>query len=444
MEDGSSMPLWGLFVLLLLLWLNGIFYGFAAALRNISENDTQKKAEEGDKKAQMLMALIDKPAQFVNAIPLIVMACGICFGTFLVPYAVDAFYPYIKHVPALILVMALCVIFLAAIGILAFRRVGTYHPEAYAYKYLNLVHFWLNLLKPFTVSVTWIARLAAVPFGVEINRTEKSVTEEEIISIVDEAHEQGVIQENEAEMIQNIISFNETEAHDIMTHRKNMVAFDEEILLKNMIDTMLEEGNSRYPVYEENIDNIKGIVHYKDALKFMTQNPWAKFKPLKELPGIIRQASLIPETRGIGDLFHTMQARKIHMAIVVDEYGQTAGIVTMEDILEEIVGNIQDEYDEEEAEVHRVTDSLYLINGHADPEETLPLLGHELPEDMEFDTMSGFVVDLLGYIPEARENPSVQWENIRFTVLNMEENWISRIKAEILPEQTAEEQPETK
>ena len=316
MEDGSSMPLWGLFVLLLLLWLNGIFYGFAAALRNISENDTQKKAEEGDKKAQMLMTLIDKPAQFVNVIPLIVMACGICFGTFLVPYAVDAFYPYIKHVPALILVMALCVIFLAAIGILAFRRVGTYHPEAYAYKYLNLVHFWLNLLKPFTVFVTWIARLAAVPFGVEINRTEKSVTEEEIISIVDEAHEQGVIQENEAEMIQNIISFNETEAHDIMTHRKNVVAFDEEILLKNMIDTMLEEGNSRYPVYEENIDNIKGIVHYKDALKFMTQNPWAKFKPLKELPGIIRQASLIPETRGIGDLFHTMQARKIHMATV--------------------------------------------------------------------------------------------------------------------------------
>ena len=111
----------------------------------------------------------------------------------------------------------------------------------------------------------------------------------------------------------------------------------------------------------------------------------------------------------------------------------------MEDILEEIVGNIQDEYDEEEAEVHRVTDSLYLINGHADPEETLPLLGHELPEDMAFDTMSGFVVDLLGYIPEAHENPTVQWKNIRFTVLTMEENWISRIKAEILPEQETEE-----
>ena len=348
------------------------------------------------------MTLIDKPAQFVNAIPLIVMAYGICFGTFLVPYAVDAFYPYIKHVPALILVMALCVIFLAAIGILAFRRVGTYHPEAYAYKYLNLVHFWLNLLKPFTVSVTWIARLAAVPFGVEINRTEKSVTEEEIISIVDEAHEQGVIQENEAEMIQNIISFNETEAHDIMTHRKNMVAFDEEILLKNMIDTMLEEGNSRYPVYEENIDNIKGIVHYKDALKFMTQNPWAKFKPLKELPGIIRQASLIPETRGIGDLFHTMQARKIHMAIVVDEYGQTAGIVTMEDILEEIVGDILDEYDEDEITIRAQKDNSLIIDGLAYLEDVEEELDADFG-DTEFETLNGYLTNILGHIPTDKD-----------------------------------------
>ena len=396
MEDGSSMPLWGLFVLLLLLWLNGIFYGFAAALRNISENDTQKKAEEGDKKAQMLMALIDKPAQFVNAIPLIVMACGICFGTFLVPYAVDAFYPYIKHVPALILVMALCVIFLAAIGILAFRRVGTYHPEAYAYKYLNLVHFWLNLLKPFTVSVTWIARLAAVPFGVEINRTEKSVTEEEIISIVDEAHEQGVIQENEAEMI------------------------------KNMIDTMLEEGNSRYPVYEENIDNIKGIVHYKDALKFMTQNPWAKFKPLKELPGIIRQASLIPETRGIGDLFHTMQARKIHMAIVVDEYGQTAGIVT----LEEIVGDILDEYDEDEITIRAQKDNSLIIDGLAYLEDVEEELDADFG-DTEFETLNGYLTNILGHIPTDKDvDTSIKAIGYCFTILSIGNKTIGKVKVE--------------
>ena len=348
MEDGSSMPLWGLFVLLLLLWLNGIFYGFAAALRNISENDTQKRADEGDKKAQMLMALIDKPTQFVNAIPLIVMACGICFGTFLVPWAVEAFHPYIKHVPALILVMALSVILLAGIGILTFRRVGTYHPDTYAYRYLNLVHFWVNLLKPFTVFITWIARLAAVPFGVEIDRKESAVTEEEIISIVDEAHEQGVIEENEAEMIQNIISFNDIKAGDIMTHRTGVVAFDQERFLKDVIDEMLEEGNSRYPVYEDDMDNIRGLIHYKDALKFMTQNSWARFKPLRELPGLIRKADFVPETGSISNIFRTMQVKQAHMAVVVDEYGQTAGVITMEDILEEIVGNILDEYDEEE------------------------------------------------------------------------------------------------
>ena len=430
MEDGSSMPLWGLLILLLLLWLNGIFYGFAAAVRNISESDTQKRADEGDENAKKLLALIDKPAQFVNAIPLIVMASGICFGTFLVPWVVDAFHPYIKHTPALVLVLAVGVILLAGLGILTFRRIGTYHPEKYAYRYLKLVNFWVMVLSPVTVFITWIARLAAVPFGVEIDRKEAAVTEEEIISIVDEAHEQGVIEENEAEMIQNIISFNETEAHDIMTHRKNVVAFDEEVLLKNMIDTMLEEGNSRYPVYEENIDNIKGIVHYKDALKFMTQNPWAKFKPLKELPGIIREAALIPETRGIGDLFHTMQAKKIHMAVVVDEYGQTAGIVTMEDILEEIVGDILDEYDEDEITIRAQKDNSLIIDGLAYLEDVAEELDVDFG-DVEFETLNGYLTSILGHIPTKKDiDTTIKANGYCFTILSIGNKTIGKVRAE--------------
>ena len=430
MEDGSSMPLWGLLILLLLLWLNGIFYGFAAAVRNISESDTQKRADEGDENAKKLLAMIDKPAQFVNAIPLIVMASGICFGTFLVPWVVDAFHPYIKHTPALVLVLAVGVILLAGFGILTFRRVGTYHPEKYAYRYLKLVNFWVMVLNPVTVFITWIARLAAVPFGVEIDRKETAVTEEEIISIVDEAHEQGVIEENEAEMIQNIISFNETEAHDIMTHRKNVVAFDEEVLLKNMIDTMLEEGNSRYPVYEENIDNIKGIVHYKDALKFMTQNPWAKFKPLKELPGIIREAALIPETRGIGDLFHTMQAKKIHMAVVVDEYGQTAGIVTMEDILEEIVGDILDEYDEDEITIRAQKDNSLIIDGLAYLEDVAEKLDVDFG-DVEFETLNGYLTSILGHIPTKKDiDTTIKANGYCFTILSIGNKTIGKVRAE--------------
>ncbi|MDO4679618.1 MAG: hemolysin family protein [Eubacteriales bacterium] len=429
MEDGSSLPLWGVIVLFLLLWLNGIFYGFAAAVRNLSESETEKRALDGDKNAILLKSMIDNPGQFVNAIPLIVMASGICFGAFLVPWAVRASHPYIEHIPAFLLITALCVILLAGLGILTFRRIGTYHPEKYAYRYLKVVNLFVKLLYPLTMFVTWIARLASIPFGVEYNRTEEAVTEEEIISIVDEAHEQGVIEENEAEMIQNIISFNETEAKDIMTHRKNVIAFDEEILLQELIDTILVEANSRYPVYAENMDNIKGIVHYKDALKFMTKNSWAKFKPLKELPGLIRQAAFIPETRGIGDLFRTMQTKKLHMAIVVDEYGQTAGIVTMEDILEEIVGDILDEYDEDEVTIRTQTDNSLIIDGLAYLEDVAEELDMDFG-DSEFETLNGYLTNLLGHIPTKKDmDTEIVTNGYRFEILSLGNKTIGKVRA---------------
>lgn len=428
MEDGSSLPLWGVIVLFMLLWLNGIFYGFAAAVRNLSESETEKRAHEGDKNAILLKSLIDNPGQFVNAIPLIVMTSGICFGTFLVPWAVYASHPYIEHIPALLLITALCVILLAGLGILTFRRIGTYHPEKYAYRYLKVVNFFVKLLYPLTMFVTWIARLASIPFGVEYNRTEEAVTEEEIISIVDEAHEQGVIEENEAEMIQNIISFNETEAKDIMTHRKNVIAFDEEILLQELIDTILVEANSRYPVYAGNMDNIKGIVHYKDALKFMTKNSWAKFKPLKEIPGLIRQAAFIPETRGIGDLFHTMQAKKLHMAIVVDEYGQTSGIVTMEDILEEIVGDILDEYDEDEITIRTQKDNSLIIDGLAYLEDVADELAIDFGVS-EFETLNGYLTNLLGHIPTKKDmDTEIVTNGYRFEILSLGNKTIGKVR----------------
>ncbi|MDC7288762.1 hemolysin family protein [Blautia schinkii] len=430
MEDGSSMPLWGVVVLLLLLWLNGILYGFAAAVQNLSQNEVERRVQEGDKKSILLKSLMERPAQYVNAIPLIVTASGICFGTFLVPWVVHVFRPYIKHLPALVLVTALCVILLASFGILTFRRIGAYHPEKYAYRYLKAVHFVVTMLYPLTVFITWIAKVAAVPFGVELDRTEDTVTEEEIISIVDEAHEQGVIEENEAEMIQNIISFNETEAKDIMTHRKNVVAFDQEIFLQKMIDVMLEEGNSRYPVYGEDLDDILGIIHYKDALKFMTKNPWAKFKPLKELPGLIRQAAFIPETRGIGDLFRTMQAKKLHMAIVVDEYGQTAGIVSMEDILEEIVGDILDEYDEDEITIRTQVDNSVIIDGLAYLEDVAQELRVDFGE-LDFETLNGYLTSLLGHIPTEKDLDSEIIANgYKFKIVSLGNKTIDKVRAE--------------
>ncbi len=440
MEDGSSLPLWGFFILFILLWLNGIFYGFAAAVQNLSEGEVQRRAQEGDKKAEKLLSFINRPFQYVNAIPLMVVSSGICFGTFLVPWAAREFHSYIKHFPAMLLVVILGVILLAALGILTFRRIGSFYPEKYAYRYLGIVSFFATLLYPFTMFITWIAKLASRPFGIAFDQTMEAVTEEEIISMVDEAHEQGVIEENEAEMIQNIISFNETEAKDIMTHRKNVVAFDEEVLLQEMIDEMLEEGNSRYPVFRENLDNIVGIVHYKDALKFMTKNPWAKFKPLKEIPGLIRTAAFIPETRGIGDLFHTMQAKKLHMAIVVDEYGQTAGLVSMEDILEEIVGEILDEYDEDEITIRTQVDNSVVIEGLAYLEDVEEELGVDFGE-CDFETLNGYLTSLLGHIPTQKDlEKEIVANGYRFKILSLGNKTIGQVRAEKIKQETKGEE----
>lgn len=434
MEDGSSLPIWGCLILILLLWLNGIFYGFSAALRNLSENEILKKAMDGNKKAILLKKMLDHPIQYVNAIPLMVTASGISIGAFLVPWIIRLSRHYIDHLPAIILVLVFSVLILAAFGILTFRRVGTYCPEKFAFRYVGLVNAIVTILYPLTIFITWIAKLTAVPFGVEMNQKEDAVTEEEIISIVDEAHEQGVIEENEAEMIQNIISFNETAARDIMTHRRNVVAFCQDILLKEMVEEMMEEGNSRYPVYGEDMNDIVGIVHYKDATKFMTKNPWAKFKPLKELPGLIRTAAFIPETRGIGDLLKSMQSKKIHMAIVVDEYGQTEGIVSMEDIVEEIVGEIMDEYDDEEIAIRTQIDNSVIINGLAYLEDVGEELGLDFSE-LDFETLNGYLTSLLGHIPTEKDlDKEIVANGYRFIILSLGNKTIDKVRAEKINE----------
>ena len=207
MDDGSRWPLWGLIILALLILLNGIFYGFAAAVRNISQTEIQKMAAESDKKAGLLKKLLDEPARYVNAIPLIVTASGIFIGVFLVPMLAKMSRGYIDHFPALLLISVLCVMILASFGILMFRRIGNYRSLRYAFRYIRLVNAVVTVLWPLTVLITSLARMTAVLFGVGLREQQEAVTEEEIISIVDEAHEQGVIEKNEAEMIQNIISF---------------------------------------------------------------------------------------------------------------------------------------------------------------------------------------------------------------------------------------------
>ncbi len=430
MEGNITISPWGIAIIIVLLVITGIFYGFSAALQNISENETVKKALDGNKKAVRISRLIEQPWRYINVIPLLVTAVGILCGYLLVPGITGIRSRYANNTAAAATVLAVAIILIASLGVLTFRRIGTYKAESFAYRTINVVHWICILLYPLTFAATYLARLVSALFGIRMNQKEASVTEEEIISIVDEAHEQGVIEENEAEMIQNIIEFNETSASDIMTHRKQIVAFDEAALLSEIVDDMLEEGISRYPVYRENVDNIVGVVHYKDALKFLMQNSWAKFKPLKEIPGLIRNATFIPETRGVGDLFRLMQAQKVHMAVVVDEYGQTSGIVTLEDILEEIVGEILDEYDEEEARFRTQKDNSVLIDGLTPLDEVEDELGISFGET-DFETLNGVLTSMLGHIPTAKDlDREFELDGYRFRIVSLGSKTVGKVRAQ--------------
>ena len=255
-------------------------------------------------------------------------------------------------------------------------------------------------------------------------RNADKITEEEIISMVNEGHETGVLQANEVEMIQNIFEFTDKEAKDIMTHRKNICALDGTMELRQALDQVLKEPYSRFPVYLDDIDNIIGILHIKEVMAF-SQNETLMDRQLKDINGLFAASEFIPETRKISDLFQKMQAKKAHMVIVVDEYGQTSGLVAMEDILEEIVGNIFDEHDRENQLIEKVSDSRYIMHGMASFEDVKDALGIEFEE--EYDTLNGFLISKIDKIPADGETFSIKFEGYLFDVTKVENKMIQTV-----------------
>ena len=230
-------------------------------------------------------------------------------------------------------------------------------------------------------------------FGVDTD----DVTEEEIISMVNEGHEQGVLQANEAEMIHNIFEFGDKDAKDIMVHRKNIIAIDGTMTFLEMLDFTIENNYSRYPVYIDDIDNIIGVLHIKEVLA-LCQKQEIYHTAIKDIKGLIREVDFIPETRNINTLFTMMQNAKTHMVIVVDEYGQTSGIVAMEDILEELVGEIWDEHDEIVENVRKLGENNYDINCAMDLDEFFDMF--DITDETDSSTLNGWVMEHLGRIPD--------------------------------------------
>jgi putative hemolysin len=259
---------------------------------------------------------------------------------------------------------------------------------------LSILH---KLFSPVAIVMTTVANLILKVFGLKLVNPEPFVTEEEIKILVDIGEEEGIIEEEEREIIEGVFEFSETLAREVMVPRVDIVALDVNSTFEEAIDTINMSGHSRIPIYEETIDNIVGILYAKDLLKYFgLKNP----PPLK---AIMRSPYYVPETKPIDELFREMRAQKIHMAIIIDEYGGTAGLVTIEDILEELVGEIMDEYDiNEESMVKEIAPDELIVDGRMNLEELNEMLGVNLPAE-ETDTIAGFVYDHISHIPKAGE-----------------------------------------
>lgn len=240
--------------------------------------------------------------------------------------------------------------------------------------------------------------------------------------------EKPELDQEATELIRNIFRYMDKDARDIMTHRRDIVAIDGEETMEDALKFMLEENHSRFPIYHEDIDEIIGTMHLREAM-VCYMNEELRDKPVSELKEYIRPVTFIPESKSIDTLFKEMQAKKKHLVIVLDEYGQTSGLVAMEDILEEIMGNILDEYDEEEETIIRQADGSVTASGFADLEDLEDMLGISLDTE-EYETLNGFLTGQLDRIPGEDEHCVVEFEGYRFTVLKVDNNAIQSVRIE--------------
>lgn len=437
MDDGY--PPVSILVLIGFILLEAVFYGFGSAIQNVNEGKLEDEAEEGNKKAARLLEIVNRPGRFVHTIQITTHLIGMITGAVILPVQVNGLMRHIHLFKSLVwwepvLFLAAAVIGLLLViisfGIIIPKCLAAKEPEKWGYHMLPIVLFFAGVFMPLTRLITLVSGLVLGLFGVEITDGDDNVTEEDIMSMVNEGHEQGVLEADETEMITNIFELGDKEASDIMTHRTNMTALDGTMALGDAVDFILNEGiNTRYPVYREDIDDIMGILHMRDAMVCVekTEN---KDKPLMEIPGLLRDAYFIPETRSIDTLFKEMQSGKIHMEIVVDEYGQTAGLLTMEDILEEIVGNIMDEYDEEEDFITVREDGSYIMSGLTPLDDVMEVLDIEFPEEDSdtYDTLNGYLISRLDRIPQEGENPRVDFGGYTFEIIKAGNKMIESVR----------------
>ena len=444
LDDGRT---WLLVILILMLLIDAWFSAMLSAVTHLSDVTLRDKAEEGDKKAVLLDRLLHGGGYHLDSLRTLSSFFGsiasaltnlwffITLSDLFAPVWSDSFSTGVR----VLIVAILSLLITACIYVIFIRklpgRLGKKHADPFAFKSAPVIKTLSAVFWPLCGIIRVISRVIGLVFGLDrsAESEEETVTEEDIRLLVDTGGELGTIEESQREMIENIFEFDDNKAGDVMTHRTDVAAVEKGTPVSEAAALAVETGYSRLPVYEKTVDNIIGVLYVKDLLQLIAADCGEDVSALT-VDRYIRPVIYVPESAACRTLFAKLKASKTHIAVVVDEYGGTAGIVCMEDLIESIVGDIDDEYDEEEEEVKEIRKDEYILEGTIDLCDITELIGIEFPEDEDFDTLGGFISHTLGYIPDEDSNPSVEYEGWVFTVLSVDDRRIEQVRANKITE----------
>ena len=418
-------------VLAILILINAFFAATEIAFISLNDAKIEKQAKEGNKKAKQIKKMLREPSKFLATIQIGITLAGFLSSAFAADAFADDLAPMLQNlIPlgltawrdiSIILITIILSYFSLIFGELVPKRLAMRNSEKIAFGTIGIIRTISIITAPFVKLLTASTNGVSKLFGIS-GTDEETVTEEEIRMMVDVGEEKGSIKEEERELINNVFEFNDKVVSEIMIHRKDIYAIDINSDIDNILKELDEYKYSRIPVYEENIDNIVGMLFIKDLLANVNKKEKVK------IAKIIREPYFVSENKPIDELFRDLQKNKHQLAIVLDEYGGTAGLVTMEDIIEELVGNIFDEYDEEEKEFEKIDDNTFLISGSVSIHDLRKILGVEIPEG-EYDTLSGYLIELLGRIPSDDEKPVIETKRVTYKIEDYEEKRILWVKA---------------
>ncbi|MGN1298450.1 MAG: hemolysin family protein [Candidatus Scatovivens sp.] len=420
-----------LIILIILIFLNAFFAAAEIAFISLNDAKIDIQAKEGNKKAISIQKMLKNPSKFLATIQIGITLAGFLSSAFASNTFASKLAGYLYNISpylsfetwngiSMVLITIVLSYFSLIFGELVPKRIAMKNYEKLAFATIGIIKAISILTAPFVRFLTFSTNIVSKLFGVEAN-DEQIVTEEEIRMMVDVGQEKGNINIEEKKMINNVFEFNDRIASEIMVHRTNIVAVDINMTISEVIEKMTEDKRySRIPVYEDNIDEIKGIVYLKDIL-LSNKNKNTKIKSL------VKDAYFVPETKLVNELFEELRKNKKQIAIVIDEYGGTAGLVTMEDILEEIVGEIYDEYDKVENKYEKINENTFIFEGENPIYEVEKILDIKIPEG-DYDTLSGYLLENLERIPNEKEKPILKTEKAIFKVEECKENKILKVK----------------